>query len=422
MQEQPVLKGVQDEVKSPFTGFIESILPSRLNTGARLFLTGAVVNGVSNGVFNSVMQLYLISLGFTAVDLGKLFMFNPLLCTLLSIPCGIAADRYGKRKMLLLGLAAVTLGAASYLIFDSFAWFAFAFAMFGVSNAAATVMTPLYTLFYEKHDLEKAFGLYGLINISAMSLGSLFGYVPAYMISNLAFTELTSYRLVISAALLLFVAQYIFYIASSKGIEEKLNNEFHFKLKSWRPVIKFSALALFGNIAGGMLFALFPYYVNQKFGVASAGLGALFFVSNLSMAVSKGLAASIAKKLGNMKSIVFGVALSSMFFFLMPLSPSFGLLGVLYVLRSGTRFMSDPILTSLFMKSINEDELSTANSIRMISMNGGGVVAPWLGGTLMENVGLDTPAYLGAGLTVVLAALYPLLLRKEISESDLVTG
>jgi predicted MFS family arabinose efflux permease len=220
-------------------------------------------------------------------------------------------------------------------------------------------------------------------------------------------------------ALGLFLTQYVFYLASSRGVKEKLSNGFHFKLKSWRPVIKFSVLTLFGNIAGGMLFALFPYYVNQKFGIASAGLGTLFFASNLAMAMSKGLAASVAKKLGNMKSIVLGVALSGLFFFLMPLSPSFSLLGVLYVLRSGTRFMSDPILTSLFMKSVSKDEQSTANSIRMIAMNGGGVLSPWLGGTLMENVSLDSPAYLGAGLTMILSVLYPLLLRKEISETNI---
>jgi MFS family permease len=396
MQKQVPVEIVPEEVKSTITGFIESVVPSRLNTGAKLFLTGAVVNGISNGIFNSIMQLYLITQGFSAVDLGKVFMFNPLLCAILSIPCGIAADRYGKRKMLLLGLVSCTLGITSYLIFNSYACFAFAFAMFGVSNAAATVMTPLYSSFYEKDEMEKAFGLYGLINISAMSLGSLAGYIPAYMIANLAFTESSAYRIMIILASSLFIAQYLFYIASSRGVEEKLSNGLHFKLKSWRPVIKFSALTLLGNIAGGMLFALFPYYIYQKFGIASAGLGTLFFLSNLSMALSKGLAASIAKKLGNMNSIVFGVALSSLFFFLMPLSPSFGLLGVLYVLRSGTRFMSDPILTSLFMKSINKDEQSTANSIRMIAMNGGGVVSPWLGGTMMENISLDTPAYLGA--------------------------
>jgi MFS family permease len=399
-------------------GIIESVVPSELNTSARLFLTGALVNGVSNGVFNAIMQLYLISMGFNAVELGQMYLFNPLFCALLSIPCGIAADRYGKRKMILLGFAVVLIGGGFFYFADSLPMFAVAFSMFGVSNAAATVFTPLYTSFYEKGDLEKAFGLYGLLNISAMSLGSLSGYIPAYMISKYAFTEFSAYRAVILVAYSLFVIQYLFYLGSSNGINEKLSNGFKFKLDSWRPVIKFSALALFGNIAGGILFALFPYYVNQKFGVASAGLGALFFISNLFMAVSKGVAASVAKRLGNMKSIVFGIMLSSVFFFLMPLSPSFGLLSLLYILRSGTRFMSDPILTSLFMKSLSEDELSTANSIRMISMNGGGVVSPWLGGVLMENVGLDSPAFLGAGLTVVLAVLYPLLLRREIPESS----
>jgi MFS family permease len=417
LQDQVAPKLIQDQAKSPITGFIESVVPSRLNAGAKLFLTGALFNGVSNGVFNSVMQLYLISLGFSAVELGKMAMFNPLACVLLSIPCGIAADRYGKRKMILLGFAAVVIGISLFLSSGSVTWFAVAFFMFGISNAAATVLTPLYSSFYKKDDMEKAFGLYGLLNISAMSLGSLAGYIPVYLVSNMAFTELASYRVIMIFASILFVAQYVFYLASSKGVE-KLSEGFHFKLKSWRPVLKFSALALFGNIAGGMLFALFPYYVNQKFGVTSAGLGALFFMSNLSMALSKGVAASVAKRLGNMKSIVVGLGLSSVFFFLMPLSPSFGLLSLIYVLRSGTRFMSDPILTSLFMKSINEDELSTANSVRQISLNGGGVVSPWLGGLLMENVGLDFPAYLGAGLTVVLAGLYPLLLSREIKESS----
>ena len=407
----------QNITKSPITGFIESVVPSRLNTGAKLFLTGALVNGLSNGIFNSVMQLYLVLMGFSAVELGQMFMFNPLACALLSIPCGIAADRYGKRKMLYLGFAAVVVGISLFIFADTIPWFATAFFMFGISNAASTVMTPLYTSFYEKHDMEKAFGLFGLLNIAAMSLGSLAGYIPIYLISKAAFTEYSSYRIVMIMGSLLFVVQYVFYIASANGLEEKLKDGFQFKLNSWKPVMKFSALALFGNIAGGMLFSLFPYYVYQKFRVDSAGLGTLFFLSNLSMALSKGVAASIAKKLGNMKSIIVGLVFSSVFFFLMPLSPSFGLLSLLYVLRSGTRFMSDPILTSLFMKSISEDEQSTANSIRMISLNGGGVVSPWLGGTLMETVSLDFPAFLGAGLTVVMAALYPILLSREINES-----
>jgi hypothetical protein len=34
-----------------------------------------------------------------------------------------------------------------------------------------------------------------------------------------------------------------------------------------------------------------------------------------------------------------------------------------------------------------------------------------------DKVSLDSPAYIGAGLTFVLAVLYPVLLRKELDES-----
>jgi len=409
---------VEAKPQTRLTGFIESVIPSELNTGAKLFLTGAVVNGISNGVYNSVLQLYLIALGFTAGNLGTIFLFNPLTCAILAIPCGILADRYGKGKMIAVGLVAVTIGVFGMLVAKSLWVFGLIFAMFGVSNATSTVMMPLYSSFYKKKDMEKGMGLYGLINISAMSLGSLTGYIPAYMISNLAFTELSAYKIVIIVASILFVLQYVFYLAASRGLEEKLSEGFSFKLKSWRPVLKFSALTLSLNIAGAILFSFFPYYVNQKFGIASAGLGTLFFISNLTMAVSKGVAAGIAKKLGNMKSIVAGIALSAVFFFLMPLSPSFGVLSFFYVLRSGTRFMSDPIITSLFLKTLSEDEMSTANSIRMISMNGSGAVSAMIGGFLLENVGLDSPAYIGAALTLVLAGLYPVLLSKEIKEAS----
>ena len=403
----------QPQAFEPKPSFLGGVMPSRLDRNAKMFLSGAVVNGVSNGVFNAVMQLYLASFGFDGQGLGTIIMMNALTSTILMIPCGILADRVGKRKMILTGFAAVSLAMVSFFKAQSIEMFALSFALIGVCNAAATVFTPLYSSFFEKDDMDKAFGLYGLINISAMSLGSLVGYVPPLMVDTLGISLNAAYRYTMVAAGSLFVLQYLFYYMSSLGIQEQLSKEIRFNLKSKWLVLKICGIGLLANVAGGIMFSLFPYYVNQKFGVASAGLGALFFVSNLAMALSKGTAASFAKRLGGMKSITFGIALSAVFLLLMPLSPSFGVLAVFYVLRMGTRFMSDPLITSMFMRSISEDEKSTANSLRMISMNGGGVVSPILGGAMMERVGLDTPAFIGGALTLLVAALYPLLLRRE---------
>jgi len=403
----------QPKAFEPKPSFLGGVMPSHLDRNAKMFLSGAVINGVSNGVFNSVLQLYLASFGFDGQGLGTIIMMNALTATVLTIPCGILADRIGKRKMIFTGFTAVSLAMIFFFLAQSIEGFALSFAFIGVSNAAATVFTPLYSSFFKKDDMDKAFGLYGLINISAMSLGSLVGYVPPIMVDAFGISLKTAYRYTMVSAGALFVLQYVFIYLSSLGIKEQLSRELRFNLKSKWLVLKICGIGLLGNIAGGIMFSLFPYYVNQKYGVASAGLGTLFFISNLAMALSKGTAASFAKRLGGMKSITFGIAFSAVFLLLMPLSPSFGVLAVFYVLRMGTRFMSDPLITSMFMRSISEDEKSTANSLRMISMNGGGVVSPILGGAMMERVGLDTPAFIGGALTLLVAALYPLLLRRE---------
>lgn len=403
----------QPQAAEPNQGFLGGVMPSRLDRNAKMFLSGAVANGVSNGVFNAVMQLYLASFGFDGQGLGTIIMMNALTATVLMIPCGILADRVGRGKMILAGFAAVSLAMVLFFLAQSIELFALSFALIGVCNAAATVFTPLYSSFFEKDDMDKAFGLYGLINISAMSLGSLVGYVPPLMVNTLDISLYSAYRYTMVFAVSLFVIQYFFIYVSSLGVQEQLSREFRFNLESRWLVLKICGIGLLGNIAGGIMFSLFPYYVNQKYGVASAGLGTLFFVSNLAMALSKGAAASFAKRLGGMKSITFGIALSAVFLLLMPLSPSFGVLAVFYVLRMGTRFMSEPLITSMFMRGISEDEKSTANSLLMISMNGGDVVSPILGGALMERVGLDTPAFIGGALTLLVAFLYPLLLRRE---------
>jgi MFS family permease len=218
------------------------------------------------------------------------------------------ADRYGKKKMMVLSLALMMSGMILLLTSSALVYFQLAFLFIGAGNACFSMFTPLYSSFFEKHDMEKAFGLYGLLNIMSMSLGSLVGYVPAMLMGRYLLSDVSSYRWVMVGAGFLFTAQYVFYLTAMRDYKETLSEGFQFKLKSWRPVIKFSILSLFGNIAGGLLFSLFPFYVNQKFGVDSAGLGLLFFVSNLSMAVSKGAAAAVAKRLGNMRSTAIGLS------------------------------------------------------------------------------------------------------------------
>jgi len=404
-------QGYESAISRRLRGFAQSVMPSQLSPASKLFLAGGALNGFSNGVFNSILQLYLVSQGFSALSLGKVFLFNPLASVLFSIPVGLLADRYGKRPFIVLGMVFASVGIGGFLLSQTLSGYAVSFFLFGVCNATFTVLAPLYTGFHRREDLDKAFGLYGLVNLFAMSLGNLGGTIPPLLIRELGLTEYLAYRQVLLVASPLFIAQYFCYLASTRGLAETRNKGFQLRLQSWRTVLEFCFIFFAINLVGGIFFGLFPYYVHSKFGVSSGELGSLFFLSNFTMALSNGLASMVSSKLGTIKSAALGIGLSSLFFFLMPLSPSFQILAVFYLARTATRFMSDPLLTSIFMRSVGKEELSTANSMRTISMNLAGMFSPWLGGLLMEQVSLDAPAFIGAGLTLILSLIYPLVLR-----------
>ena len=65
------------------------------------------------------------------------------------------------------------------------------------------------------------------------------------------------------------------------------------------------------------------------------------------------------------------------------------------------------------MKNVLPEEKSTANSIRLIGLNGSGIIGPYIGGTLMDQVSLDAAPVMTGILTLMVAGLYPILLRKE---------
>jgi MFS family permease len=393
---------------------LRSIVPNKVSLQAKLFLIGMIFNGLGNGVFNVVLQLYLLSLGFNGEAIGSIIMMNSIGAALLTIPAGLLADRYGKKKIVLFGLSIWWLSAILVTIARSVEVFRLAFLLVGVSNATGSVWTPIYSSFFDKGDMDRAFGLLGFLNIISMSIGSLLGFIPPMLVANHGFTLQSAYWTVFTLGVGIFVLSTPFLLWSLRGVVDSKNEEgFTFTLQSKSVVAKFSLLKVIGSLGVGVFFSLFPYYANKKFGVESDALGSLFFISNLVSASANVLAPRVSKRLGALKAIVGAISLCVPFYLMIPLAPSFTWLSLIYITRFSVRAMANPLETSLFMKLVQEKEKATANSIRTMAMQGGSVVAPWLGGQIMADVSLDAPTSLGAGLYAIHAISYYFLLRNE---------
>src|SRR5947209_5181760 len=68
-----------------------------------LFLTVTAFRGMVIAALNTVLNLYLYSLGFDARFIGVINGVNSLAVLLISVPLGFLADRLGRRPVLLAG-------------------------------------------------------------------------------------------------------------------------------------------------------------------------------------------------------------------------------------------------------------------------------------------------------------------------------
>ena len=393
---------------------LKSILPDRISFHTKLILFGNILGGFGDGI-NVVFQLYLISIGFGSTEIGTLLMIKTIGTALLTIPAGILANRYGKRKIMLFCFSFHSLGIIlGRLTAKSLGMFCLGELLVGLGDAVWVLTTPLYSSFFDNENMDRAFGLHSFLQIIAVSMGSLLGFIPPILVSSYGLSLQESYWTMLVLSSGCFLARIPFFITSTRGeIEPERQGGFKFNLRSKDVVAKFCFINSVGIIGNGVFFNFFSFYANRKFGVESDALGTLAFVSRFVQSGANIIAARISWKLGTLKTIAVTIGLSTPFYLMIPMAPNFTWLSVIYIIRLGMISLSSPLRSSLFMKLLYDEEKATASSITSMASQGSNIVAPWLGGQLMEQVSLDFPVYLGAGLFAIYAASHYLLRRNE---------
>jgi MFS family permease len=378
-----------------------------------------ILSGLGDGILMVVAQLYFVSLGIDSAALGTIFMFQFAATAVLTIPSGILADRYGRFKVLTAGLVLFSAGMILFMTAKTVEVFGLSMILFGSSNATLVVLEPLYSFFFDDVNMDRAFGLMTFLYTISISVGSLFGYIPPLLVGRFGQTLERSYWNLILVAMGFFLLRVPFVLFSTRGTEEpnrKRSLKFHLKSKS--VVVKFSILNIIHQIGYNLLFGLFPFYVNTKFGVGSDALGTLFFISFFVSALANFLAPKASGKWGTLNTIILSFGLSAPFYFILSLAPNFKWLSAIYIIRRGIANLWSPLATSMFMRLVQPEEKATANSIILTTKKISEASGNWLGGQIMQT-SLNTPIYMGTGLYIINAVLFYVLLKKEGKNDDI---
>jgi MFS family permease len=156
--------------------------------------------------------------------------------------------------------------------------------------------------------------------------------------------------------------------------------------RSRRAVLRLSGLFSLDAFGGGFVVqSVVAYWFHLRFQVSPAGLGAIFFATNLLAGISALLAARLARRIGLIRTMVFTHIPSNLLLLLVPLMPSLPLAVAFLLLRYTISQMDVPARQSYTMGLVDPEERSAAAGVTGVARTTGAALSPGLAATMVAS-------------------------------------
>ena len=341
-----------------------------------------------------------------------------------SIFLGIAADIYGRKKLLIVGnlLASIILAA---LALTTDPVLLIGVAIFeGIAEAA--VLASSNALLADKVESEKRtslFSLYGFVQSLAFGLGSF--AVPFVIAFELVgFTNKDSHILLyVLIAILGAVSTLIMLrVSESKKLKKLKTGKTDFlPRKSKDVLLKYvltSAIIAFG---AGMVVPLMTLWFNLQYGISDTISAPILAASSMLVAFATLAAPWVAKKFGLVKATVITQVVSTPFMFFVPFSPNYALAGIVYSMRALLMNMASPLSQSMIMALVAEDERGAVSGISGALWRLPNALSTFIGAWLMGIGLLAEPFFIATLLYIISIILFWHYFRKVKMPEEKVT-
>jgi len=377
-----------------------------------LLLSAAFLRSMGIGLTGVLLALYLAQAGMSAGAIGVVVAVGLAGSAAATLLVALAADRLGRRTMLLLLAQLSVAGGVVLALASQFTVFLLA-AFFGMLNgmgrdrggavALEQAMVP-ETVPAERRTWALAW--YNLLLDTGGALGGLAGSLPYFLRQGFAVGVLDSYRLTFGFYTVLMLAGAALYLGLTKQVEvhpEASRLATPVSPAAKRIVYRLAAIFTLDSIGGGFLTnTLLAYWFFKRFGVGEEWLGPLFFAAGLANAGSHLGAAWIAGRIGLVNTMVFTHIPASLLLMAVPFVPSFGWAAVLFLLREALARMDVPTRQSYTLALVAPSERTFASGVTNLTRNISWAAAPSFAGWLMQSAAtLSAPLFFGSGLKIV---------------------
>jgi len=382
---------------------------------ATYLIIQSILPSLAYGMFYTDLSYFLTTVqGLPDYIMGIIITLMGVSTFISSIILGIAADKYGRKKLYITGNIIASSIIALFALTTNTAILLTAALLEGIAEGAFSASSN--ALIAEKAGDQRRtsmFSLFAFVNNIAFGIGGFIILTVAFF-ENLGFTTIESHKILYVTLAILSLASTLIILKVTESKTLKTGQTSLKELlpkKSKNTIIKYvlaSAIVAFG---AGIIVPLMTRWLNKQYGVSDTISGPILGAANIIIGVATLAAPPLAKKIGLVKAIVVTQGLSTLFMFLTPLQPEYLSASFVYTIRAFLMNMASPLQQSMIMGLVAEDERGAASGVSAAFWRLPNALSTSIGAFLIGAGLLATPFFLAGLFYIISIGLFWLYFR-----------
>jgi MFS family permease len=386
---------------------------------ARIMLITSLITGAALSLYWIDFNLYLRSLGFATSAIGLVSTIASVAGGLVAFPASAASDRLGRRVVFAGGIVVGLCALAGLLAFDTLVPIVLSAALWSAGYQAVGVVVSPYLAEHSEpaHRNELfaiQFAIQNLTNVVAAVLG---GVVAGVVASSIGLDPAGpgSYRVILVIMVALLVAG----LGSVKLMTDdrprsiagpRLRNAgepaafprdprrsrltLGITVRDRRRFAKLVIPGFLVSIGAGQVIPFLNLFVQRKFGLDLASLNAVFAITSLGTVAAILYQPSLARRFGQVASVVLVQGASIPFLIVLGFSPVLGTVVIAMAVRNSLMNAGNPVFNAFSMEQVTTAERATLAAATSVLWQIGWVIGGTWYAVLQATIGFD------AGYTV----------------------
>ena len=405
----------------------------RFHRDAKVFLVTTLVSGAALSLYWIDFNLYLASLGYSTATIGVVATIGSMAGALTAFPASALSDRFGRRRVLASGMLIAIVALVGLLLFSAMPLIAVFAAMWAIGQQSfMVVQAPFLAEHSEPEHPNELFAIQSAIqsitNVVAAALG---GFVAVRIAASMGFDPggPDTYRtiLVIMTVLLTVGLGTVALLADDRpgrdrggaGAPDARGRMLMGLVVENRG--RFVRLLLPGFLiatGAGQVIPFLNVYVQQRFGLDLASLNALFAFTSLGTVVALLAQPSLARRFGQITSVVIVQAASIPFIAVLGFSPLLWTVIGAMVVRNSLMNAGNPIFSAFAMEQVSSGERATLAAAMSVLWQLGWVIGGAWYALLQATLGFDGGYAVNFVTIIVLYSIATLLYWTWFRKAD----